>query len=130
MPHNEPRERTPQSPREIELADECIAAAESALASLLPDLAGQLSSSQEASGVAMSIAYRALDKEIPWHTGQVAGGLVHEAQELRWPNWRDGIPLPPRRACPTCEMEMPGYFKSAWQWCPRCGSSLGGAGET
>jgi hypothetical protein len=122
--HDEPGASSRTTKRELELANECVAAAESALATLMPDLAGRLASSPEACGVAMLITGRQLADNIPYYTSQIAGGLVHEALELRWPNWRDGIPLPPSRVCPSCQTELSHGFKRSWQWCPACGNAL------
>ena len=117
-------ERRQRTERESELANECIAAAESALATLMPDLADRLGSSREAAGVYLAIIDRMVANEIPSDTSQIAAGLVAQARELRWPNWRDGIPAPPPQTCSSCATEWKFAVKQGFRHCPACGNAL------
>ena len=114
----------PFTQRMVDLANDCVAAAESALTTLMPDLADQLVSSTEACGVETLISRRSVARDISFNTGQIAGGLAGQAHELRWPHWRDDIPPPPTRTCQSCGTEFGFHLKAEWQWCPACRAAL------
>lgn len=127
-PHGSPEDPFSYSKRQVEIANDCIALAESTLATLTPQIATRLQSSREASGAGILVTRRMLAGELPHLTAQIANGLIGQAQDLRWPNWRDGIPerpTPKPKPCPSCDTQMPPNFHASWQWCPACGNALG-----
>lgn len=124
-PHGSKDDPFTYSERQVVLADDCIELAEATLAAHAPALAARLESSPEASGVGTLLSRRMLAGELSHNVERIASGLIGQAQDQRWPNWRDGLPKPPTRPpCPSCATQFPMNFKRSWNWCPACGAQL------